>query len=86
MGYLKNTDVSLVNKSGVSILVGQAVLKALLPREVRWGKDYEPHAPATHLGWVLNGPLNDTLQNLQEAVCNFILAVEPHISLDTQVE
>ena len=84
--HLQNIDVSLTDKSRVSILIGQDVPEALLPLEIRRGRDHEPYALRTHLGWVLNGPLNNSAQDQNQAMCNFIHAIVPQVSLEAQVE
>ena len=70
----------------ISILIGQDVPQALMPLEVRRGKDDEPYAVRTALGWTVNGPVSEDT-SVADALCSFICAgesIEP--SLDAQVQ
>jgi hypothetical protein len=70
----------------VTLLIGQDVPQALIPLEVREGKDFEPYAIRTRLGWIMNGPMESKSHD-QQAICNFISAVaETQVSLESQVE
>ncbi|XP_064622573.1 uncharacterized protein LOC135484816 [Lineus longissimus] len=60
-----------VDGKGVSLLIGQDVPQAILPLEVRRGRDDEPYAIRTSLGWTLNGPIGGQPAD-STAVCSFI--------------
>ena len=65
--HLKDLSVPEASKTGVLLLIGQDVPHAVMPLEVRHGKDFEPYAVRTNLGWVIGGPVggnsNVTLSN-----------------------
>ena len=54
--HLKDLRLPQVDKSGVTILIGQGVPEALWPLELRKGKEGQPYATRTRFGWMLNGP------------------------------
>ena len=56
--HLKDLRLPRVDKSDVSILIGQDVPEALWPLELRKGEEGQPYATRTRLGWSLNGPLD----------------------------
>ena len=51
--HLKDLHLSRVDKSGISILIGQDVPEVLWPLELRKGKEGQPYATRTCLGWSL---------------------------------
>lgn len=59
-------DLAPINKRAehlsVELLIGQDAPSALTPLEVRRGRDGEPFAVRTKLGWAINGPLQPTRQ------------------------
>ena len=55
--HLKDLRLPQVDKSGVTILIGQDVPEALWPLELRKGKEGQPYATRARLGWSLNGPV-----------------------------
>lgn len=55
--HLKDLRLPKVDPSGISILIGQDVPEALWPLELRKGKEGQPYATRTRLGWSLNGPM-----------------------------
>lgn len=72
--------------TGITLLIGQDVPSALIPLEVRHGKEDEPYAIRTALGLTINGPLGDSYADTQ-AVCNSIQAdAGSDIRLEAQVE
>ena len=83
--WLHLTDLRFprVNKSGVSILIGQDVLEALWPLELRKGQEGQPYATSTRLGWSLNGPLESERLIEESALSNLAHADK---SLDAQVD
>jgi len=83
--HLQGIPVPDSKRSEVLLLIGQDVPQAMIPLEVRHGRDYEPYAVRTHLGWVINGPVG---QKSQDALCNFIhgVTVNPDEELRQQVE
>ena len=84
--HLKDIDITPMDKSGVTMVIGQDVPQAIMPLEIRRGRDQEPYAVRTKLGWVLNGPI-DECHNDQQALCNFIQAAEhTDVTLENQVE
>ena len=84
--HLKDITVPNLRNTDVTMLIGQDVPHAIAPLEVRLGKDYEPYAIRTYLGWVINGPVSGTSDD-DSALCNFTHAsVEPDNSLRSQME
>jgi len=81
--HLRDLRLPQVDKSGVSILIGQDVPEALWPLELRKGEEGQPYATRTRLGWSLNGPLESERLIEESALCNLARADE---SLDAQVE
>jgi len=82
--HLKDLDFG--EGQDVSILIGEDVSQALMPLEVRRGKDNEPYAVRTALDWTVNGPMSEKTGSAN-ALCSFICAsqsIEP--SLDAQVQ
>ncbi len=83
--HLKDIEIPALDKKGVSLIIGQDVPQALAPLDIRRGRDHEPYAVRTQLGWVLNGPLGG--QENQEILSNFVAtAVSYHVDLREQVE
>ena len=84
--HLKDLSVPHIGKSGVTLLIGQDVPSALVPLEIRKGREDEPYATRTVLGWTLNGPMK-TASSDDHTVCNFIQANNgPDAGLEAQVE
>ena len=81
--HLKDLRLPRVDESGVSILIGQDVPEALWPLELQKGKEGQPYATRTRLGWSLNGPLESDSLAGESAFCNLARADE---RLDVQVE
>ena len=81
--HLKDLRLPRVDKSAVSILIGQDVPEALWPLELRKGKEGQPYATRTRLGWSLNGPLESEGLVEESALSNLARADE---RLDAQVE
>ncbi|XP_069105811.1 uncharacterized protein [Argopecten irradians] len=81
-------DVSVPHRQNVSLLIGQDVPKGLMPIEVRRGKDGEPYAIKTVLGWTINGPLGNISEDLHMAsACHFVYGKsDSDISLEARVE
>ena len=82
--HLKSLDFG--ECQDVSILIGQDASQALMPLEVRRGKDNEPYAVRTALGWTVNGFVSEETGSAN-ALCSFICgsrSIEP--SLDAQVQ
>ena len=77
--HLKGVTVPQVSKEGVMLLIGQDALHVLTPLEVKHGKQGEPYAEKTVLGWTINGPLTDG--TLPQVTSHFVQG-----SLDAQVE
>ena len=78
--HLADLDISHSDRNQVDLLIGQDHSALLMPLEVRKGKDHEPFAIKTRLGWIINGSLSATKQ-LPKYTMNFI---DSH--LDQQVE
>ena len=79
-------DLNIEECNDVSILIGQDVSQALMPLEVRRGKDGEPYAVRTALGWSVNGIMADDAGN-DNSLCNFICATGSiEHSLEAQVQ
>ena len=55
--HLANLKVPRAERNQVDLLIGQDHSELLVPLEVRKGKDDEPFAIRTHLGWVVSGNL-----------------------------
>ena len=81
--HLKDLRLPQVDKSGVSILIGQDVPEALWPLELRKGEEGQPYATRTRLGWTLNGPLESECLVEESPFSNLAHADE---RLDAQVE
>lgn len=76
----------------VGLLIGYNCLQALLPREVMSGKEHEPYAQCTDLGWSIVGHGNACVDygdaigiSHQIVVRQVTPGVNPSISLKTQV-
>ena len=80
---LKDLRLPRVDKSGVSILIGQDVPEALWPLELPKGEEGQPYATRTRLGWSLNGPL-DSEHLIEESALSSLARGDE--SLDAQVE
>ena len=55
--HLADLEMPTVECNHVDLLIGQDHSDLLVPLDVRTGKDKEPFAIRTHLGWVVNGNL-----------------------------
>ena len=55
--HLADLKVPRAERNQVDLLIGQDHSELLVPLEVRKGKDDEPFAIRTHLGWVVSGNL-----------------------------
>nr|XP_027230539.1 uncharacterized protein LOC113822194 [Penaeus vannamei] len=56
--HLRDLDIPEVKADQVHLLIGQDSSDLLLPTDVKRGKQGEPFALLTPLGWVINGPVN----------------------------
>ena len=74
--HLKDLRLPQVDKSGVTILIGQDVPEALWPLELRKGKEGQPYATRTRLGWSLNGPVESEPFVEEPAFSNYVHADE----------
>ena len=75
-----------MSQNKVDLLIGQDAPQALIPLEVREGKNGGPYAVRTALGWTLNGPMGDDLERV-DGTCNFVhAAARIDTSLEKQVE
>ena len=81
--HLRDLLLPRVDKSGVSVLIGQDVPEGLWPLELRKGQEGQPYAIRTRLGWSLNGPLESERLIEESTLSNLARADE---SLDAQVE
>ncbi|KAK4329183.1 hypothetical protein Pmani_000412 [Petrolisthes manimaculis] len=85
--HLMDIEFPQADSGGVSLIIGQDFPHLLVPHEVRSGRDGEPYAVRTLLGWTLNGPIGEDSKIENDAICNFIYSLpvaESH--LDQQVE
>ncbi|XP_022102428.1 uncharacterized protein LOC110985607 [Acanthaster planci] len=57
--HLKGIPIPQVSKEVVMLLIGQDAPHLLAPLEVRHGKQGEPYAVRSVLGWTISGPLSD---------------------------
>ena len=55
--HLADLKMPTAEHNQVDLLIGQDHSELLVPLEVRTGKDKDPFAIRTHLGWVVNGNL-----------------------------
>ena len=55
--HLADLEMPTTERNQVDLLIGQDHSELLVPLEVRTGKDKEPFAIRTHLGWAVNGNL-----------------------------
>ena len=60
MSYLKDIDVSNIDTKDVMLLIGTDSPAAHIPLEVRSGKNDQPYAIRTRLGWAIRGPVGNT--------------------------
>ena len=81
--HLKDLGLPKVDGSGISILIGQDVPEALWPLELRKGKEGQPYATRTRLGWSLNGPMESESFSGEPNFSNLVHGDE---RLDAQVE
>lgn len=65
----------------VDLLIGQDVAEALIPLETRRGRQGEPFAVRTLLGWSINGPVSCRAVS-KKVIANFVTAS----SLESQVK
>ena len=80
--HLKNVTIPPSNLQDVHLLIGQDVPQALLPIEVKAGREGQPYATKTLLGWTLNGPLNGETIN----VTNHYIQAAQHDVLEEKLE
>ena len=64
-------------------MIGQDIPEALWPLELRKGKEGQPYATRTRLGWSLNGPVESEPFVEEPAFSNYVHADE---RLNAQVE
>ncbi|XP_014676449.1 PREDICTED: uncharacterized protein LOC106816368 [Priapulus caudatus] len=84
--HLNDICISNSAELDVAIIIGQDVPQALVPLEVRRGKEGEPYAVRTALGWTVNGPL-DTVATYTDARCNYVhVEAGSDLGLEAQVE
>ncbi|XP_042887248.1 uncharacterized protein LOC122263026 [Penaeus japonicus] len=84
--HLESLELPNVNAEVVSIVIGQDYPHLLKPQEVRSGKDNEPYAIRTVLGWAINGPVGDDPHS-KEVFNNLIHTIPTsESSLSIQVE
>ena len=57
--HLKGIPIPQVSKEVVMLLIGQDAPHLLAPLEVRHGRQGEPYAVRSVLGWTISGPLSD---------------------------
>ena len=81
--HLKDLRFPQVDKSDVSTLIGQDVPEALWALELGKGKEGQPYATRTRLGWSLTGPLESESLVEKSALSNLARADD---RLDAQVE
>ena len=74
--HLKDLRLPQVDMSGVTIVIGQDVPEALWPLELRNGKEVQPYATRTRLGWSLNGPVGSEPFVEEPAFSNYVHADE----------
>ena len=74
--HIKDLRLPQVDKSGVTILISQVVPEALWPLELRKGKEGQPYATRTRLGWSLNGPVGSEPFVEEPAFSNYVHADE----------
>ena len=60
LSYLKDIAVSNIDTKDVLLLIGSDSRAAHIPLEVRSGKNDQPYAIRTHLGWAIYGPVGNT--------------------------
>ena len=60
LSYLKDIDVSNIDTKDVMLLIGTDSPAAHIPLEVRSGKNDQPYAIRTRLGWAIRGPVGNT--------------------------
>ena len=75
-----------IKRTDVNILIGQDIPRALIPLEVRYGRENEPYATRTILGWTLNGPLGEDVTD-DQVISNFICEKnDTEVNLEDKVE
>ena len=60
LSYLKDIAVSNIDTKDVMLLIGTDSPAAHIPLEVRSGKNDQPYAIRTRLGWAIRGPVRKT--------------------------
>ena len=70
--YAHLADLPIRNGNAIDILLGQDNSEALLPLEVRKGREGEPFAVRTILGWSLNGPSRAHTSPNSKVIVNFV--------------
>ncbi|XP_046560325.1 uncharacterized protein LOC124269354 [Haliotis rubra] len=79
--HLQGITLPTLDHGRITLLIGQDNPSALVPIDVRKGKDNEPYATRTVFGWTLNGRLEYGSQ--RRIVSNFVQAEH---SLESSVE
>jgi hypothetical protein len=80
-------DIEVPEDVDVQLLIGQDHPQALKPLEVRCGKDHEPYAVRTVLGWTVNGPVCNTVTSLSTMTTfNAFVQASADVHLESQVE
>ena len=79
--HLKGIKLPSLEHKKVELLIGQDVPAVMAPIHMKKGRDREPYAVKTILGWALNGPLEVT--NRRKVSVNFI---HGNSLLENQVE
>ncbi|KAG7169525.1 putative peptidase (DUF1758)-containing protein 1, partial [Homarus americanus] len=82
--HLRGVELPELQSSSIEILIGQDVPQALVPLEVRAGRDGMPFAIKTRLGWKVNGPVGH--QDAQGVCMSGCLMTETVVSPETRLE
>ncbi|XP_042243373.1 uncharacterized protein LOC121880282 [Homarus americanus] len=82
--HLRGVELPELQSNNIEILIGQDVPQALVPLEVRAGRNGMPFAIKTRLGWTVNGPVGH--QDAQGVCMSGYLMTETVVSPETRLE
>ena len=77
--HLQGINLPSAHASEVELLIGQDSPQSMVPQTIIAGKNDEPYAVRTNLGWTLNGPIGREKSGPVQAISTYV-------SLEEQVE
>lgn len=60
--YLADIDIPIIDEDDVTLLIGTDSPDCHIPLEVRSGESSQPYAIRTCLGWIVRGPVNNSVK------------------------